>query len=334
MAADNLPLRDEKYGHGKLPETFAKVRILPKTYVILSTKKKRLIKKKSKKFTQIKSKQTRPIQLQDFIIDKIHFMLFDHQMHRHVPPHSHSDTKLQQPYKKENENEENESTKCNFLSIGSRQWHWTETVEEEKNMNEWTRDEKSSRCWIDFKYRKHWIPLISSVLFFSRNFVLRFIFFPFCFVHFFLLILSFFIIPFNCHQFASSFHSNRHTLSIDLIRHFYAPLRSFNTLLTSFPSDFIISEFMDFSNLSFTQNTIFFSPFHSCYCVAKGAHCTAMIFYFILFFSVLLELTTQAQGKRIRRFNLENITIIRDFFARIRLKKILSLFCFETINQR
>lgn len=33
MAADNLPLRDEKSGHGKLPETFAKVRILPKTYV-------------------------------------------------------------------------------------------------------------------------------------------------------------------------------------------------------------------------------------------------------------------------------------------------------------
>lgn len=33
MAADNLPLRDEKAGHGKLPETFAKVRILPKMYV-------------------------------------------------------------------------------------------------------------------------------------------------------------------------------------------------------------------------------------------------------------------------------------------------------------
>lgn len=33
LAADNLPLRDEKSGHGKLPETFAKVRILPKTYV-------------------------------------------------------------------------------------------------------------------------------------------------------------------------------------------------------------------------------------------------------------------------------------------------------------
>ncbi|XP_031622364.1 regulating synaptic membrane exocytosis protein 2 [Contarinia nasturtii] len=32
MAADNLPLRDEKAGHGKLPETFAKVRILPKMY--------------------------------------------------------------------------------------------------------------------------------------------------------------------------------------------------------------------------------------------------------------------------------------------------------------
>lgn len=33
MAADNLALRDEKAGHGKLPETFAKVRILPKMYV-------------------------------------------------------------------------------------------------------------------------------------------------------------------------------------------------------------------------------------------------------------------------------------------------------------
>lgn len=33
MAADNLPLRDEKFGYGKLPEPFAKVRILPKMYV-------------------------------------------------------------------------------------------------------------------------------------------------------------------------------------------------------------------------------------------------------------------------------------------------------------
>lgn len=33
MAADNLPLRDEKAGHGKLPEPFAKVRVLPKMYV-------------------------------------------------------------------------------------------------------------------------------------------------------------------------------------------------------------------------------------------------------------------------------------------------------------
>lgn len=38
MAADNLPLRDEK-GHGTLPETFAKVRILPKMYVKPSKKK-------------------------------------------------------------------------------------------------------------------------------------------------------------------------------------------------------------------------------------------------------------------------------------------------------
>lgn len=40
MAADNLPLRDEKFGHGKLPETFAKVRILPKTYVNQNKKQK------------------------------------------------------------------------------------------------------------------------------------------------------------------------------------------------------------------------------------------------------------------------------------------------------
>lgn len=47
MAADNLPLRDEKFGHGKLPETFAKVRILPKMYVKL---KKKNEKKNSNQF--------------------------------------------------------------------------------------------------------------------------------------------------------------------------------------------------------------------------------------------------------------------------------------------
>lgn len=30
MAADDLALRDEAYGHGNLPEAYAKVRILPK----------------------------------------------------------------------------------------------------------------------------------------------------------------------------------------------------------------------------------------------------------------------------------------------------------------
>lgn len=52
MAADNLPLRDEKAGHGKLPETFAKVRILPKMYVKTNhqtnkQKKKQISKSKS-----------------------------------------------------------------------------------------------------------------------------------------------------------------------------------------------------------------------------------------------------------------------------------------------
>lgn len=47
MAADNLPLRDEKAGHGKLPETFAKVRILPKMYVKLTKKKKQTNKSKN-----------------------------------------------------------------------------------------------------------------------------------------------------------------------------------------------------------------------------------------------------------------------------------------------
>lgn len=48
MAADNLPLRDEKAGHGKLPETFAKVRILPKMYVKSCVKKMFLTHQKKK----------------------------------------------------------------------------------------------------------------------------------------------------------------------------------------------------------------------------------------------------------------------------------------------
>lgn len=63
MAADNLPLRDEKAGHGKLPETFAKVRILPKMYVkpnnkIRPTKKKTIRKKNSHTQTQTHSYST------------------------------------------------------------------------------------------------------------------------------------------------------------------------------------------------------------------------------------------------------------------------------------
>lgn len=51
MAADNLPLRDEKAGHGKLPETFAKVRILPKMYV---KQKHKQTKKKHNKSNKLK----------------------------------------------------------------------------------------------------------------------------------------------------------------------------------------------------------------------------------------------------------------------------------------
>lgn len=46
MAADNLPLRDEKTG--QKPETFAKVRILPKMYVTIIKPKQKKNKSKSK----------------------------------------------------------------------------------------------------------------------------------------------------------------------------------------------------------------------------------------------------------------------------------------------
>lgn len=45
MAADNLPLRDEKTG--QKPETFAKVRILPKMYVTIIKPNKKKSKSKN-----------------------------------------------------------------------------------------------------------------------------------------------------------------------------------------------------------------------------------------------------------------------------------------------
>ena len=43
MAADDLAPRDDSLGFGSLPESYAKVRILPKTLVILQIHKSNLL---------------------------------------------------------------------------------------------------------------------------------------------------------------------------------------------------------------------------------------------------------------------------------------------------